>query len=60
MKVDRVKALRSDYMGGAYYFCSAGCHEAFDDQPERYARPPEASRASRLSADQSAASSGVS
>jgi uncharacterized membrane protein YraQ (UPF0718 family) len=60
MKVDRVKALRSDYMGGAYYFCSAGCREAFEDQPERYARPPAASGASRLSADQSAASSGAS
>jgi uncharacterized membrane protein YraQ (UPF0718 family)/YHS domain-containing protein len=60
MKVDRVKALRSDYMGGAYYFCSAGCHEAFEDQPERYARAPAASGASRLSADQSAASGGAS
>jgi uncharacterized membrane protein YraQ (UPF0718 family)/YHS domain-containing protein len=60
MKVDRVKALRSDYMGGAYYFCSAGCREAFEDQPERYARPPAVSGASRLSADQSAASSGAS
>jgi uncharacterized protein len=36
MRVDRVKALRSDYMGGAYYFCSSGCLEAFEDQPERY------------------------
>jgi YHS domain-containing protein len=60
MKVDRVKALHSDYMGGAYYFCSAACQEAFEDQPERYARPPAASGASRLSTDQSAASSGVS
>jgi uncharacterized protein len=37
MRVDRVKALRSDYMGGAYYFCSSGCLEAFEDQPESYA-----------------------
>jgi uncharacterized membrane protein YraQ (UPF0718 family)/YHS domain-containing protein len=36
MRVDRVKALRTDYMGGAYYFCSSGCREAFEDQPERY------------------------
>jgi uncharacterized protein len=51
MKVDRVKALRSDYMGGAYYFCSAGCREAFEDQPERYAgRAPVAADGSRLSA----------
>jgi uncharacterized membrane protein YraQ (UPF0718 family)/YHS domain-containing protein len=40
MKVDRAKALRSDYLGGAYYFCSAGCHEAFEDQPQRYAARP--------------------
>jgi uncharacterized protein len=37
MKVDRVKALRSDYMGGAYFFCSSGCLEAFEREPERYA-----------------------
>jgi uncharacterized protein len=52
MKVDRVKALRSDYMGGAYFFCSAGCREAFEDEPERYAaRPSVAPDASRLSAE---------
>jgi uncharacterized protein len=60
MKVDRAKALRSDYMGDVYYFCSAGCHEAFEDQPERYARLLPAPGASRLSGDRSAASSGVS
>jgi uncharacterized membrane protein YraQ (UPF0718 family)/YHS domain-containing protein len=38
MRVDRLKALRSDYMGGAYYFCSSGCREAFESEPERYAR----------------------
>jgi uncharacterized membrane protein YraQ (UPF0718 family) len=37
MKVDRLKALRSDYMGGAYYFCSSGCRDAFVSEPERYA-----------------------
>ena len=36
MRVDRVKALRLDYMGGAYYFCSSGCLEAFESHPERY------------------------
>jgi len=30
MKVDRVKALRKDYMGGAYFFCSPSCAEAFE------------------------------
>jgi uncharacterized protein len=39
MRVDRVKALRSDYMGGAYFFCSSGCREAFEDEPERYVGP---------------------
>ena len=37
MRVDRVKALRSDYMGGAYYFCSPGCLEEFESRPARYA-----------------------
>jgi uncharacterized protein len=36
MKVDRVKALRKDYMGGAYFFCSPGCAEAFEGSPEDY------------------------
>jgi uncharacterized membrane protein YraQ (UPF0718 family) len=50
MRVDRLKALRSDYMGGAYYFCSSGCREAFESEPERYARAsPVPKAASRLS-----------
>jgi uncharacterized membrane protein YraQ (UPF0718 family)/YHS domain-containing protein len=40
MRVDRVKALRADYMGGAYFFCSSGCLEAFEGQPERYTGRP--------------------
>jgi YHS domain-containing protein len=36
MRVDRLTALRSDYMGGAYYFCSSGCLEAFEGHPESY------------------------
>jgi len=24
-------------MGGAYYFCSSGCREAFESEPEKYA-----------------------
>ncbi len=48
MRVDRLKALRSDYMGGAYFFCSSGCREAFEDHPQKYAGPasvaPAASR----------------
>ncbi len=42
MKVDRVKALRSDYMGGAYFFCSADCRATFEDQPQGYAKPARA------------------
>jgi YHS domain-containing protein len=30
MKVDRVKALRRDYVAGAQYFCSARCLDAFE------------------------------
>jgi uncharacterized protein len=36
MKVDRANALRRNYMGGAYFFCSSGCLEAFEGHPERY------------------------
>jgi uncharacterized membrane protein YraQ (UPF0718 family)/YHS domain-containing protein len=36
MKVDRVKALRKDYMGGAYFFCSPDCAGAFENSPEDY------------------------
>jgi uncharacterized protein len=36
MKVDRVKALRKDYMGGAYFFCSTACLEAFQSRPDDY------------------------
>jgi len=38
MRVDRLKALRFDYLGGAYYFCSSGCRDAFESEPERYVR----------------------
>jgi YHS domain-containing protein len=47
MRVDRLKALRSDYIGGAYYFCSSGCREAFEGDRDRYSgasRLPEAPR----------------
>jgi hypothetical protein len=36
MKVDRVKALRKDYLGGAYYFCSPDCVQAFESRPSHY------------------------
>jgi YHS domain-containing protein len=34
MRVDRVKAMRKDYMGA--YFCSSGCLEAFTSHPDDY------------------------
>jgi uncharacterized membrane protein YraQ (UPF0718 family)/YHS domain-containing protein len=37
MKVDRMKALRKDHLGGAYYFCSTGCLDKFESDPGRYA-----------------------
>ena len=27
---------RSEYNGQTYYFCSLGCKEDFDQEPERY------------------------
>ncbi|HET7856290.1 MAG TPA: permease [Gaiellaceae bacterium] len=40
MTVDRFKTpYRSEWQGQAYYFCSAGCKERFDIQPERYLDP---------------------
>jgi len=29
---------RSDYNGRTYYFCSLGCKEQFDKNPEKYLR----------------------
>jgi YHS domain-containing protein len=31
-------AAKSDYGGTTYYFCAAGCKEAFDADPLRYLR----------------------
>jgi uncharacterized membrane protein YraQ (UPF0718 family)/YHS domain-containing protein len=36
MKVDRAKALRSDALGGAHYFCSEHCRDQFEADPQRY------------------------
>lgn len=30
-------AASSEYQGRTYYFCSAGCKQAFDSDPQRYA-----------------------
>ena len=38
MDVDEKKAGgRSEYKGQVYYFCSPGCKQTFDKDPERYA-----------------------
>jgi YHS domain-containing protein len=36
MKVDRAKAVTSEFGGETYYFCSTGCLHTFERDPERY------------------------
>ena len=36
MDVDEKTALRSEYKGQTYYFCSPGCKRAFDKEPDKY------------------------
>ena len=39
MEVDEKRGkYRSEYMGKTYYFCAAGCKEAFDNNPEKYVK----------------------
>jgi YHS domain-containing protein len=37
MKADKAKALRVEFAGDTYYFCSHGCLDSFEANPERYA-----------------------
>ncbi len=38
MQIDEKKAAgKSDYRGQTFYFCSPGCKERFDRNPEQYA-----------------------
>jgi Cu+-exporting ATPase len=37
---------RSEYNGQTYYFCSLGCKEDFDREPERYVAQDETSHRS--------------
>ncbi|MBS1985932.1 MAG: YHS domain-containing protein, partial [Bdellovibrionales bacterium] len=38
MKVDPNKAAgESEYQGTTYYFCSPGCKQKFDANPDQYA-----------------------
>jgi YHS domain-containing protein len=41
MKVDRAKAVRMDFAGDTYYFCSQGCRHSFeiDARPSGRAGP---------------------
>ncbi len=39
MKVDRAKAIRKDFDGEAFYFCSEHCLHAFEADPARLAPP---------------------
>lgn len=37
MEVEEKKAqFKSAYQGKTYYFCSAGCKQSFDREPEKY------------------------
>jgi len=36
MAVDRAQALCVDHRGHTYYFCSSGCRDNFEADPERY------------------------
>jgi len=42
MEVDEKRAAgSSDYQGKKYYFCSLGCKQRFDKEPEKYAKGKE-------------------
>ncbi len=39
MSVDEDKAAAtSEYKGKTYYFCAAGCKDAFEKEPEKYVK----------------------
>ncbi len=39
MEIDeRTAAGKSEHMGTTYYFCSAGCKKAFDENPGKYVK----------------------
>ncbi len=42
MEVDEQKAAaKVNYQGKTYYFCSPGCKNAFEKEPEKYVQPHE-------------------
>jgi len=36
MEIDKEKALKAEYEGTMYYFCSAACLEKFEKEPKMY------------------------
>ena len=49
MDVDpKTAAAKSDYQGQTYYFCSLGCKQSFDKDPQKYAGKPAASHAGHM------------
>lgn len=38
MQVDEKTAIRRDNKGKTYFFCSKNCAQAFDKNPEKFAR----------------------
>ncbi|MBN8761895.1 MAG: YHS domain-containing protein [Thiobacillus sp.] len=55
MNVEPAKAAaKEDYNGQVYYFCSAACHKAFTEAPQKYARaapPPAGSHQQAIGSD---------
>jgi YHS domain-containing protein len=40
MLIDPADALRLEYHGNTYYFCSLRCRREFEDRPDEYAKHP--------------------
>jgi YHS domain-containing protein len=39
MFIEAADALRLEYHGNTYYFCSHSCKREFEDRPDEYAEP---------------------
>jgi YHS domain-containing protein len=49
MDVDpKTAAAKSDYQGQTYYFCSQGCKQSFDKDPQKYLSDPAAGHAGHM------------
>jgi YHS domain-containing protein len=48
MQVDEQRAgqIQTSFVGRAFYFCSLGCKEAFENDPYRFAAPLDLSKGS--------------